>query len=217
MRVITQSPSTSERFLITVGSRLSWVRARGNTHACQHHARPVYPDEPGSVPYPEVCAASSSLRGLTDRRCNAVMELFWAVTSSRYDTVTISLFALCVTDHIMQSFINGIIAYQALPRPQFSTLQQALFPVYFSLQTALPVVMALTYPGTQSPLGSSPSGPRGFFAKENRLSVLAPITTIFAMNLTNLLVLGPATTRIMRERKRQGMLCAGSRLLEGGY
>jgi len=119
------------------------------------------------------------------------------------------------TEHYMQSFINGIIAYQALPRPQFSTLQQALFPVYFSLQTALPVVMALTYPGTQSPLGSSPSGPSGFFAKENRLSVLAPITTIFAMNLTNLLVLGPATTRIMRERKRQGMFCPGLRLLEG--
>ncbi len=129
--------------------------------------------------------------------------------------MTTSQFMVSNTEHYMQSFINGIIAYQALPRPQFSTLQQALFPVYFSLQTALPVVMALTYPGTQSPLGSSPSGPSGFFAKENRLSVLAPITTIFAMNLTNLLVLGPATTRIMRERKRQGMFCPGLRLLEG--
>ena len=103
-----------------------------------------------------------------------------------------------------QSFINGIVSYQALPRPQFSTLQQALFPIYFSLQTALPVVMALTYPGTSSPLRSSPSGLGGFLAKENRLSVLAPITTMFAMNLTNLLVLGPATTKIMRDRKHQG-------------
>ena len=104
-----------------------------------------------------------------------------------------------------QSFINGIVSYQALPRPQFSTLQQALFPIYFSLQTALPVVMALTYPGTSSPLRSSPSGLGGFLAKENRLSVLAPITTMFAMNLTNLLVLGPATTKIMRDRKHQGI------------
>ncbi len=147
----------------------------------------------------------------------AAMELFWAATSSRYDTVTIPSFMFSNAEYVTQSFINGIIAYQALPRPQFSTLQQALFPVYFSLQTALPVVMALTYPGTQSPLGSSPSGPSGFFAKENRTSVLAPITTIFAMNLTNLLVLGPATTRIMRERKRQGMLCYGSRLEKSEY
>lgn len=108
-----------------------------------------------------------------------------------------------VGSNIFQSYINGIVSYRALPRPQFATLQQALFPVYFSIQTALPVAMALTYPGSHSPLRSTPSGLTGFFDPENRFSVLAPITAIFLMNMSNLLVIGPATTQVMRERKHQ--------------
>lgn len=99
------------------------------------------------------------------------------------------------------------MAYKALPRPQFSSLQQAIFPVYFSLQTALPVVLALTYPGEKSSLtsNSTPSGLGGFLAEKNRTSILIPLMTIFASSLANLFVVGPATTRIMRERKHQGM------------
>ena len=98
------------------------------------------------------------------------------------------------------------MAYKALPRPQFSSLQQAIFPVYFSLQTALPVVLALTYPGEKSSLisSSTPAGLGGFLAEKNRISVLVPLVTVFASSLANLLVIGPATTRIMRERKHQG-------------
>ncbi|MCJ1261899.1 hypothetical protein MMC22_001768 [Lobaria immixta] len=104
---------------------------------------------------------------------------------------------------IFQSFIAGPIAYKALSRPQFSSLQQAIFPIYFSLQSALPVFLALTYPGIKSPLGLAPSGIGGFFAENNRYSVLTPLVTIFAINVANLVVLGPATTKIMRERKHQ--------------
>lgn len=104
-----------------------------------------------------------------------------------------------------KSFVAGPVAYKALPRPQFSSLQQAIFPIYFSLQSALPVVLALTYPGSNSSLGASPGGLRGFLAEKNRYSVFAPIITIFAISLSNLLILGPATTRIMKERKHQGL------------
>lgn len=38
------------------------------------------------------------------------------------------------------------------------------------------------------------------------MNVLVPILTIFATSLANLLFIGPATTRIMRERKHQGKL-----------
>ena len=96
------------------------------------------------------------------------------------------------------------MAFKALPRPQFSSLQTAIFPFYFSLQSALPVILALTYPGSTSVLAASPSGLKGFLAESNRYNVLLPIFLITAMNITNLLVLGPATTKIMRERKHQG-------------
>ena len=106
----------------------------------------------------------------------------------------------------LQSFVGGIVAYKALPRPQFSSLQQAIFPIYFSMQTALPIVLALTVPGERTPLGGTPSGLGGFLTEKNRVSVLVPILTIFATSLANLLFIGPATTRIMRERKHQGNL-----------
>jgi hypothetical protein len=93
----------------------------------------------------------------------------------------------------------------AIPRPQFSALQTKTFPIYFGLQTALPAILALTYPGGRSPIGA-PSSLRGTFAEANRWNVLAPILTIFATGLVNLMFVGPATTRIMKERKQQGKL-----------
>jgi hypothetical protein len=99
--------------------------------------------------------------------------------------------------------VGGIIAYKALARPQFSQLQRKIFPVYFGIQTALPVVLALTYPGSGTLLGAA-SGFSGVFAEVNGWSVLAPLATIFVTSVANLLFLGPATTRVMRERKVQG-------------
>ncbi|KAL8842062.1 MAG: hypothetical protein Q9170_000665 [Blastenia crenularia] len=104
---------------------------------------------------------------------------------------------------IFQSFIAGVVAYKTLPRAQFATLQAAIFPIYFSLQTALPVLLALTYPATKSISGSSQSGLGGFFAVENRYNVLAPIVTTFAINVANLTYIGPQTNKIMRLRKHQ--------------
>ena len=95
-----------------------------------------------------------------------------------------------------QSFCGGIIAYNVLPRPQFSSLQQKIFPVYFAIQTALPAVLALTYPGANNPLGTA-SSLQGMVAEPNRWSVLVPIAAMFVSGLANLLYLGPETTRIM--------------------
>lgn len=109
---------------------------------------------------------------------------------------------------VYQSFVNGIVSYRALSRPQFATLQAALTPVYFALQTALPVAMALTYPGVKgTSIGKGPataSGISGFFDSRNYWTVLAPITTILVLNAANLVWVGPVTTRIMKERRHQG-------------
>ncbi|TKA81324.1 hypothetical protein B0A55_02769 [Friedmanniomyces simplex] len=75
--------------------------------------------------------------------------------------------------NLFQTFLNGPISYTALPRAQFSTLQQAIFPPYFSLQTG------------------------------NFWDALVPIAVILGTSLVNLVVLGPATTRVMRRRKHQ--------------
>ncbi|KAL6713445.1 hypothetical protein ACLMJK_008910 [Lecanora helva] len=108
---------------------------------------------------------------------------------------------------VYQSFVNGIVSYRALSRPQFSTLQAALTPVYFAIQTALPVVMAITYPGIKnlSPMGGAneSNSLSGVLEPRNRWTVLAPIAGIFLMNVSNLVWAGPVTTRIMKERKHQ--------------
>ena len=111
----------------------------------------------------------------------------------------------------LQTFIGGIVSYQALPRPQFSQLQQKLFPVYFGIQTTLPVVLALTYPG--SLLLGTKSGIAGVLADSSRWSVLVPLATLFGTSLANWTFIGPATTKVMRERKHQGIPISADLLL----
>ncbi|GLI73755.1 hypothetical protein PoHVEF18_001984 [Penicillium ochrochloron] len=99
---------------------------------------------------------------------------------------------------VFQSFVGGIVAFRALPRPQFATLQTAIFPVYFSMQTALPIVVALTASRGGQALGLS-----GLAAPENRYNTLLPMATVAITGLINMFVLRPLTTKTMRERKHQ--------------
>lgn len=103
----------------------------------------------------------------------------------------------------LKSFINGIVAIRTLPRAQFALLQSKLFPIYFSMQTAIPIVLALTYPLNKTAIGGR-SGVAGVLAPSNRWAVLAPIALMFLAGLANLVVVGPATARCMRDRKSQG-------------
>lgn len=72
------------------------------------------------------------------------------------------------------------------------------------MQTALPVLLALTFPGSSTPIGRTASGLGGVMHEKNRWSVLVPLVAMFVPAVLNLLVVGPATTGIMRERKHQG-------------
>ncbi|KAK5074009.1 hypothetical protein LTS08_008053 [Lithohypha guttulata] len=104
---------------------------------------------------------------------------------------------------MFQSFIAGIIAFRALPRPQFATLQSALFPIYFGMQTALPLLMALTYPAERTAIGMSQSSISGVLEEGHRLHVATPLFLTLLCGAANMLFIGPATTKCMKERKHQ--------------
>jgi hypothetical protein len=70
-----------------------------------------------------------------------------------------------------------------------------IFPVYFAMQAVLPAVLVLTYPA---------GGVAGVLDPVNRWDVLVPLAGVFLCALANLAVVGPATTRVMEERRRLG-------------
>lgn len=92
---------------------------------------------------------------------------------------------------------------RTVDRPAFSAIQQKLFPIYFGMQTALPIVMALTYPGN-SLIGLS-SGYKGLLSEFARWHSLVPIATMFLTGIINYTILLPWTTKIMKARRGQGM------------
>jgi hypothetical protein len=110
---------------------------------------------------------------------------------------------------LFQSFIGGVVAFKVLPRAQFSTLQKATFPVFFTLQSVLGLALMLTYPGEKL-LGVGNQyirqnvGFSGLLVDSNRWPIFVPLATIFVTSVLNALVIGPATTKTMKERHHQG-------------
>jgi hypothetical protein len=92
--------------------------------------------------------------------------------------------------------------FRTVERPAFSAIQSNLFPIYFGLQTGLPIVLALTFPGNAL-LGIQSSIP-GLLDASNRWGSLVPILTIFVTGLANLTVLLPVVTKVMKDRRGQG-------------
>jgi p-aminobenzoyl-glutamate transporter AbgT len=92
--------------------------------------------------------------------------------------------------------------YRTVDRRSFSAIQSALFPTYFSLQTALPIVLALTFPGNS--LIGLPNGVKGLLDPFCRWHSLAPIAAMCASGFINLVVLLPMVTKVMKERRGQG-------------
>lgn len=83
------------------------------------------------------------------------------------------------------------------------------------MQTALPAILALTYPGSKIHLDPQ-SGIQGTFAEVNRWSVLVPLGIMFVAGLANWFIVGPKTIHIMKLRKHQGeQACLGELLARG--
>ncbi|KAH7041200.1 uncharacterized protein B0I36DRAFT_380007 [Microdochium trichocladiopsis] len=105
---------------------------------------------------------------------------------------------------VFHSFYNATVAYKTLERPQFAVLQRALFPGYFGLQAAAPILLALTYPARKLfDAKLSSSGIFGVLERENRWTVLAPLATAFVTGLVNLVYLLPETNKITAKRRAQ--------------
>jgi hypothetical protein len=101
---------------------------------------------------------------------------------------------------MQQTFANSFIAFRTLERPQVHALQRAILPVYSGMQTVLPVVMALTYPGSRV----AAKGIRGVLDEANRWDVLLPIATIFVTGLVNWVYCAPAADALSEKRRTQG-------------
>ncbi|KAI0391508.1 hypothetical protein F5Y17DRAFT_404377 [Xylariaceae sp. FL0594] len=99
------------------------------------------------------------------------------------------------------TFINSILSFKVLERPQFAILQRAVFPAYFGIQTTAPIVLALTYPGGE--VGGRLAGLNGVLHPTNRWGVLVPLTTAFVTGLTNWIYLLPETNKVTAQRRRQ--------------
>lgn len=98
--------------------------------------------------------------------------------------------------------MNSIVLFKHTERPVFSAVQTKLFPIYFGIQAAAPVILGLTFPGNTL-LGIS-SGVNGLLDESNRWGSLLPIATICVSGLLNLVVLLPASRAVMKQRQGQG-------------
>ncbi|KAI0439608.1 hypothetical protein F4803DRAFT_553925 [Xylaria telfairii] len=99
------------------------------------------------------------------------------------------------------TFINSITSFKVLERPQFGILQRAVFPAYFGIQTAAPVVLALTYPASHA--AAVPQGISGVLHPANRWGVLVPLTAALVTGLANLVYFLPETNKITAQRRQQ--------------
>ncbi|KAK3990633.1 hypothetical protein QBC44DRAFT_325017 [Cladorrhinum sp. PSN332] len=101
---------------------------------------------------------------------------------------------------VFHTFIGGIVSYRVLPRSYFANLMSRIFPIYFTLQTALPLLMALTYPGSRNPFGFL-GGLSGLRAQPRGVPVALGVSVL--CGLANLALVGPETTKCMDERRVQ--------------
>lgn len=99
------------------------------------------------------------------------------------------------------TFVNSPILFTNTERPVFSVIQTKIFPIYFGLQTALPAILALTFPG--STLLAAPNGFSTLLHESNRWGSLVPIATMFVSGVLNMVVLLPASRAVMKQRQGQ--------------
>ncbi|KAI5309652.1 hypothetical protein KEM55_002737 [Ascosphaera atra] len=101
---------------------------------------------------------------------------------------------------VFNTFVSSIVSYKTLEKPTFGKLQGQMFPIYFKMQAALPVVVALTYPGVRTIVDSIAPGIAGVLDERNRCSTLIPLATVFVTAVTNLVCFMPKAAKIKAER-----------------
>lgn len=97
-----------------------------------------------------------------------------------------------IGSQLYQSFIVTKIAYDALPRTAFTSLQKKLFPVYFGTQAVLLLATLATAP------------PRGLFSITQKKGTWIPLLLAVVPTGLNYFVFGPRTRQLMIDRIHQG-------------
>jgi hypothetical protein len=95
---------------------------------------------------------------------------------------------------LYQTFVITKVAYEALPRSAFTTLQKRLFPIYFRSQSLLLVLTAVT-----NPVFFRVARESGRIRGDWIPFAIAGVTAGL-----NFMVYGPRTKRAMVERVHQG-------------
>jgi hypothetical protein len=106
--------------------------------------------------------------------------------------------------NIFNTFINGIVTYRTLTRPQFSQLQQRLFPYYFAIQSLAPCLLALSWPAPRGSWTQPTHIPDGLVGSLSTPGgTRTGLVLMVVLGFVNWFVFGPMTTQCIRERKRQ--------------
>jgi hypothetical protein len=95
---------------------------------------------------------------------------------------------------LYQSFVMTKVAYQALPRSAFTTLQKRVFPIYFRSQSLLLLIVAATFP---------PHGPGSMIKGKGDWILFAAASVTAGLNLV---MYGPRTQELMIKRVHQGTI-----------
>lgn len=103
-------------------------------------------------------------------------------------------FSALLGGQLYQTFVLTTIAFRALPRQPFTTLQAKLFPAYFRLQTAALLLTVLTWP------------PYSVLSLADAKSHWIPLAVAMGAAVQNLLLFGPRTGRAMIDLAQMGKL-----------
>jgi hypothetical protein len=120
------------------------------------------------------------------------MQSFPRYVAAILPPVHLLAYATLLGTELYQTFVITKVAYQALPRSAFTTLQKRLFPIYFQSQSFLLLVVTTTFP---------PRGPLSVFEEKSDwiAFAIAGVTAGF-----NLFIFGPRARSLMMERVHQG-------------
>ena len=117
----------------------------------------------------------------------------YAIATAAVPPVHLLAYSALIGTELYQTFVMTKVAFQALPRSAFTSLQKRVFPIYFQSQSLLLLVVAATSP---------PHGPVSLIKGSANLIPFAVAGISAGLNLV---IYGPRTKTLMIERAHQGM------------
>ncbi|PWN45097.1 hypothetical protein IE81DRAFT_320699 [Ceraceosorus guamensis] len=134
----------------------------------------------------------------TDNTSRVGLGLARSLITPDARTFTLLAWGAAFGTAVWQNFISAPIAYSTLPRKSFGELQAASLPAFFTLQAGAGGVLLYShlrdYPFIKH---------TGFDILDRATYVALTLGTTIGLNLANLFIVYPATTKLMRDRHRQ--------------